>query len=137
MLELLLIVTLLICGSVFGALLGGTTGISAIVVLLAFVGGCLGTLLAYTSLGLIKRSATNEPLAVQPVREPKRVQTNFRARLANYLKIPEQEILLPDPFKSTMSFWSRVSVFWRRTTRTPQEIRATLLRIQELLSSSR
>ena len=140
MLELALIVTLLVGGVLSGALLGATTGIAAIAALLAFTGGCIGTIFAYVSLAIIKRTVFIKRSVVQRPREferdPTRVHTNFRVRLANYLKLSEQEVLLPDPYTSKMPFWTIVDTYWRRATRTANEFHATLLRIRELLNSS-
>jgi hypothetical protein len=137
MIELALILLLLFCGAGLGGLSGAASGIPAVGYLLAVVGGVGGTILAYFILSLKKRAAANResnhqgPRAI--VEAPISTQIAFRARLANFLKITEPEVLKSDSYKSTMPFWSVVHVYWRRTTRSAQEIRAILVRIRKHL----
>jgi hypothetical protein len=141
MIELALIVVLLICGTAAGGALGATSGIPTLALLLAASGGFAGATFAYTILHFVKhtRSKTkandDRPRMIAPA--PIGTDVAFRTRMANYLKVNEPEVLQSDSYKSSMPFWSIVDVYWRRTTRSAQEIRTILLRIREHLRGSR
>jgi hypothetical protein len=141
MLELALIIVLLICGAALGGALGATSAVPVLALLLASIGGAAGAIFAYAILHFVKRSASkrktddDQSRAIAP--SPIGTQVAFRTRLASYLKIDEPKVLQSDSYKSFMPFWSLVDVYWRRTTRTTQEIQTILLRIREHLRSLR
>ena len=141
MLELALIIVLLICGAALGGALGATSAVPVLALLLASIGGAAGAIFAYAILHFVKRSASkrnaddDRSRVIAP--SPIGTQVAFRTRLASYLKIDEPKVLQSDSYKSSMPFWSLVDVYWRRTTRTAQEIQTILQRIREHLRSSR
>jgi hypothetical protein len=137
MLELMLIVALLIFGTALGGLAGTGSGNSTVTQLLAIIGGVSGTALAYFILAINKTIRSRENATVKHPRTIERTAISthrtFKTRLANYLGIGEAELLEADSYKSSMPFWSMVDVYWRRTTKTAQQIREVLLRIRERL----
>ncbi|HBE67226.1 MAG TPA: hypothetical protein DDW52_03665 [Planctomycetaceae bacterium] len=138
MLELALIVLLLICGAGLGGVAGASSGIPMLGLLLAVIGGFAGAILAYIILYYAKRRTlrTKAALPRTTAQPPVGTRVPFSKRMANFLKIEEPELLRSDSHKSSMPFWSLLDVYWRRTTRTAQELRTILLRIRKHLRSS-
>jgi hypothetical protein len=140
MLELALILVLVICGAALGGALGAASTVPGLALLLAAIGAAAGTFFAYAILHVVKRSASkrkadnDRPRSIAP--SPIGTQVAFRTRMANYLKMDEPEVLQSDSYKSSMPFWSLVDGYWRKPTRTAEEIRTLLLRIRKLLRSS-
>jgi len=140
MLELVLILVLLICGAAIGWFTGAASGIETIPLLLAMMGGFAGTAFAYFILAVMKCARSSKASLTEHPRPVERsalgTQISFRARMANYLQIPEAKLQETDSYKSSMPFWSMVEMYGRRTSRTAQEIQVILHRIREWLRST-